>query len=276
MRHTTGWRCERLVGLVIASALLVAGCEKKSKDVAPDNSTPAAAGPTARQAVDAHLIALGQGTVTPNQLTSTFRDSLSRPKGDAEADARDFLAKFKDARFSILEETTFGNAIVVRGRAESPDRKDAFTLRMVKEGDEYKTDWLHRSEHMSMNFKEPADPDLAAAQDAVRNFVDIIFGGDVRRAHALMTPAWKTKLAGPNPADLRDGYDHSPGFLTQTTRTWKGDTLSYSLVKAELNAAKDEATIRVLLETRTSKVPFVLKASKLGGQWLVAAFDHRP
>ena len=54
---------------------------------------------------------------------------------------------------------------------------------------------------MGINIKSPADPDLAAAQDTVRNFLDIILGGDVQMAHALMTPEWKKKLAAPTAAD---------------------------------------------------------------------------
>jgi hypothetical protein len=277
MRLTTDRRWQTLVALAIASAIVVTGCDNKPKAANDPNSPTTAEGSrNPRQIVEPYLAELAQGKVIPGHLTATFRNSLSKPKADPESDVRDYLAKFKDSTFSILEDATFGNAIVVRGRAQSADRKDAFTLRLVKEGDGYKIDWLHRSAVMGINFKEPADPDLAAAQDVVRNFVDILLGGDVRVAHALMTPKWKTKLAGPTPADLKDGYDHSPGFLTQTTRTWKGDSIGYSSLTSELNAAKDEATIRGDYDARNgSKSPFILKATKVDGRWLVAGFEQQ-
>ena len=47
------------------------------------------------------------------------------------------------------------------------------------------------------DLKSPADPDLAAAQNVVRDFLDLLLGGDHRQAHALMTLDWKKKLAPP-------------------------------------------------------------------------------
>ena len=95
---------------------------------------------------------------------------------------------------------------VSRGRAESPNRKEAFALRMVKDGDAFKVDWLHRSERMGLEIKAVADPDLAAAQDAVRNFLDLLIGGDHRQAATLMTPAWRKRTSPPHPADERNGF----------------------------------------------------------------------
>jgi hypothetical protein len=278
MRLTTDRRWTgRAVVLLATATLVVASCDGSRPGPSGAGSTTEG-GPapvqTPRQASEAFLADLGEGRVTPTQLTASFLKAIARPKGDAEADARDFLARFKGARFFILEETTFGNAVVVRGRAESPDRKDAFTLRLVNDGG-YKLDWLHQSERMGMNIKTAADPELAASQDAVRNFLDVLLGGELRLAHALMTPEWKKKLAPPTPADVRDGYDYSPGFLTQTTRAWKGEYVGYALPKAELNAANDGATFTAELEAGGMITQYFVKATKSGGQWLIEAFDKQ-
>ena len=130
--------------------------------------------------------------------------------------------RFRDTRFVLLpEEVRLANGVVFRGRAEKADRREAFTLRMVKELDGYKCDWLHRSERFGMEIKPPADAELTAAQDTVRNFLDILLGGDLRQAHALMAPEWKRKLAPPYPSDEKAGLTYNPGFLTGATKAWK-------------------------------------------------------
>lgn len=262
----------RVVVLVAAAVACLAGCDSKPQGNPPGMTTPG--DPTRRQSADALLVAIGDGTISPSQFTPAFQKAITKSK-DPAADTREYIDQFRGANFVVNEEATFGDAIVLRGRVDSPNFKEAFSFRMVQEGDGYKVDWLHRSERMGMNIKPPADPVLAAAQDTARNFLDLILGGDVRLAHALMTPAWRTKLAGATPADAKDGLDYSPGFLTQTMRTWKGDATGYSLSKAELSA-KDEATITAEFDVPNgAKVPYAVKANKIGGQWLVASFDQR-
>jgi hypothetical protein len=273
MRLARDRRWDRGVVLAAVAVVVLTGCDNKPAANAPGNTTPG--DPTPRQQADEFLRKLGDGTVSPAQFTATFQSAITRSK-DPAADAREYIDQFRGANFVISEEATFGDFLVVRGRVEAPKYKEAFTLRMVKLADGYKADWLHRSERMGLNIKSPADPDLAAAQDTARNFVDLILGGDVRLAQALMTPAWRTKLAGPTALDTKDGLDYSPGFLTQTMRSWKGDATGYSVSKAELNAAKDEATITFEFDVPNgAKVPYAVKTVKATGQWLVASFDQR-
>src|SRR5262245_8643826 len=198
MRLTTDLRRGRAAALAAVAVACLAGCDAKPGNQ-PGSATATPGGPTPRQVAEAFLTALSDGSVNPSQFTEAFQKAIAKSKSDPAGDAREYLELFRGAKFSVLEEETFGHAVVLRGRGDWPDRKEAFSLRMVKEADGYKADWLHRSERMGMNFKSPADPDLAAAQDTARNFMDIILGGDVRLAHALMTPAWRTKLAGPTP-----------------------------------------------------------------------------
>jgi hypothetical protein len=278
MRLTTDrqW-ARRAVVLLATGAFVVAGCDSGRPGPTGAGTTtedgPAAA-QTLRQAADAFLADLGEGRVTPAQLTPSFLKAIARPKGDPEAEARDYLVRFRGARFFILQESTRRNVVILRGRAESPDRKDAFSLRLVNDGG-YKLDWLHRSERMGTNFGVISSPELDAAHDVVRNFLDILLGGDLRLAHALMTPEWKKKLAPPNEPDVRDGYDYSPGFLTQTTKAWRGEYVGYSLTKSDLNAAKDGATFIAELEAGGMKTQYFVKATKASGQWLIEAFDKQ-
>jgi hypothetical protein len=272
MRLMTNRRRTTAVALAVVSVAGLVGCDAKPVANTPGMTTPG--DPTPRQRAEAYLLALGDGTVEPSQFTTAFQKAITKSK-DPAADAREYIDQFRGANFKINEEATFGDAVVLRGRVDSPNFKEAFSFRMVREAEGYKVDWLHRSERMGMNIKSPADPVLAAAQDTARNFVDLILGGDVQYAHALMTPAWRTKLAGATPADIKEGLDYSPGFLTQTMRSWKGDALGYSLTKAELNA-KDEAFIAIEFEVPNgTKVPHAVRMNKIGERWLVASFDQR-
>src|SRR5262249_31590260 len=168
-RHRAGWA----LVLLATGTFVVAGCDS-SRPGPSGAGTTTEGGPapaqTLRQAADAFLADLGERQVTPAQFTASFLKAIARPKGDAEADAREYLAHFKGARFFILEETTFGNAVVVRGRAESPNRKDAFSLRLVNDGGD-KLDWLHRSQRMGGDIKAPPDPEPAAAPERGRKFL---------------------------------------------------------------------------------------------------------
>jgi hypothetical protein len=275
---------------LIALLLFSCGCNKKpngnSSPVSSSTSNGAASsGPTSREAAEAFLQSLKDGKATPEQLTVAFRASIAPPKidGDKKAgysasEARDWLTRFQGTNFVVGEEANLGDGIVLRGRAESPNRREAFSLRMVKNGSNFKVDWLHRSERMGTDIKSPADADLLGAQDAVRNFLDVLLGGDLRLAHALMSSAWKKSLAPATPGDVRDGFDYSPGFLTQTTRSWKiGEYLGYKLPKAELAADKFAATFTAELDAGATKTPYTVLTvkDKTSGQWLIESFSKQ-
>jgi hypothetical protein len=199
------------------------------------------------------------------------------PRAEAtEADIREWLARFRDTRFVLLpEEVRLANGVVFRGRAEKADRREAFTLRMVKELDGYKCDWLHRSERFGMEIKPPADAELTAAQDTVRNFLDILLGGDLRQAHALMAPEWKRKLAPPYPSDEKAGLTYNPGFLTGATKAWKRDYTGYTLPKAALGPDKMTATFTAEFQAGGQTVPYTVTAARdpATGRWLIQDFE---
>ena len=285
MRLTTDRR--GMVALSVALAFTLAGCNGKNKPGGTGSDTkaagtgtgagPAVAGaPSPRQAAEELLKDLGAGKVTADRLTADFAATVSRKRSADEIN--DWLTAFKGATFVIAEDAKFGDAVAVRGRMQAPGKAQAFALRLVKDGNSYKADWLHRSDRQGSEIKAQADPELAAAQDTVRNFLDVLIGGDHRLAHALMAPEWKKNLSPPAPADQRDGYDYGPGFLTAKTRQWSSGILGYTLPKAELGPNKTSATFTAELAGEGQKaVVYTVKASKdpASGRWLVTDFDRQ-
>ena len=124
----------------------------------------------------------------------------------------------------------------------------------------------------------PVNPDLLGPQDAVRNFLDLLLGGDVRQAQALMALAWKKSQAPAPPAEARKGAEYDAGFLAQAMRAWKGDAVAYGIPEGEISPAKDTATFTVELEAAGRKTPYTVQAVKdpATGWWLIAAFDKQP
>jgi hypothetical protein len=285
MRLITDWR-RAGSSAVLAALVALAGCDSRKAPATGSSAgagtptiEPDGGGPPPRQEAEAFLRDLGEGKVGPDRLTPSFRKQVPPPAVEGvvkaeptEADIREWLERFKGTKFVLAQqEVRFGPAVVFRGRAEAPNRKEAFTLRMVKEGRGYQADWLHRSERFGMEIKPPAEQDLTAAQDTVRNFLDIFLGGDLRQAHALMDPAWKKKLAPPYPADEKAGLTYNPGFLTGVTRAWKRDFTGYSLPKAELGSDKSTATFGVEFQAGERTVSYTVKAAKdpATGQWMI-------
>lgn len=267
--------------MMLALAFL-AGCDSKPKGKGNGTGTGTggsatagvspSSGPTARQAADGFLKALTDGQASPEQLTSWFKKQSSKPI--AELETADWLAGFKGTTFVVGEEVKFGNTIVLRGRAESSSQKDAFTLRVTKEGDAFKVDWLQRSGYLSSGISSPSDAELAAAQDAVRNFLDLLLRGDLRQAQALMTVDWK-KSESPLPpgAKSKDGFDYDTGFLARAMIAMKKDFSSYGIKQSELNGTKDGATFSVEMDNGPMKSPYTVKAKKIDGQWLIESFS---
>jgi hypothetical protein len=134
-----------------------------------------------------------------------------------------------------------------------------------------------------MGIASPADPDLAAAQDTVRNMLDLLLGSrpeDLRsleQLHALMTAEWKKRLSPlPPDAKVKDGREYEPGFLTQALRGWALGATAYTLSDAKLDPSRETATLVVDFEVDGKKVPHTVKVTKDPGTgwWLVAGFDR--
>ena len=288
MRLTTDWRA----GVAVLAWVAAAGCDGKrpsagtaSNSTTDDLHQSLARARTPRQVADDYLKDLSAGKVTPDRLTPAFRTRVApsqtdadRAAGYSDADLRSYLARFEKANYVIGEEQSIGPAIVCRGRADSPDARRQFSIRLIQvaDTDKFQADWLHLTERMGTGLKRPADTDLAAAEDALRNFLDVLMGGDHRLAHALMTDDFKKSVSPlPPGAKPTDGRDYDPGFLTQATRAWIQDVVGYAFTKAELGADKRTATVAVELEAGGQRKPVAVRLAKdaATGWWLVSAFD---
>lgn len=283
MRLSTDRR--RGVALLALALFAVTGCKDRpaagpaaGSSTAGDLRDATGRGRAPRQAAEDFLKDLAAGKVTPTRLTPAFRSRLAPPTADADRAVEAFLTRFENATYVIAEEQTIGPAVVVRGRADMRDGKRQFSVRLIQAGDAFNADWLHLSERMGTGLQPPAEPDLKAAQDHLRNFLDVMMGGDHRLAHALMAPDLK-KAVSPLPAGTKppEGRDYDPGFLTQTTRAWIRDVVGYGISKPELAADKNAATFLVELEAGGQKTPVHVRMVKdpASGWWLVTAFDKQ-
>ena len=280
-----GWHAGRALALTAFIAL--AGCDNKppatgkgdgggkAEPIGLAGTTPPTVGPavpatkTARAEADKFLTALGAGKATVADLTDTFRARLPE-------DASLFLGRFDRTKFVVAEQTAYAGAIVLRGRADSPDRKDGFTIRLVQDTMTYKVDWLSRSDRMWLP-APPAtrydDPDLAGAVDTTRNFLDTLLGGDLLQTQALMAPAWRKQIAAAN-ADTKTGLDYDPSFLTLKMKFWRADVVGYSVQSATLAESKNAATVVAWLESGGAKVTWIVNAvqDKATRQWAIEDF----
>jgi hypothetical protein len=268
--------------LALAAFAALSGCDGKPQGTGPAAGTSgteggAAYGPvklTPRQAAEAFLASLSKGEVTPDHLTPAFRKVI----GKTDADVREWLDRAKGLTFRHGEDASFWNSIAVRGRAESPNKKPGptgFSIRLVRDGNVYKADWLQFSEQTKFGVRMPPDENLAAAMDVVRNFLDPCLGNDYRLAHALLTPSLRKSVSPlPPGATPKDGIDYDPGFLIQAMRAWMRDVRGYSIAKADLGEARDPATIVVDLEVDGQKRPATIKVTRdpATGWWLISEF----
>lgn len=236
-----------------------------------------AALPTVRQTAETLLNALGDGKLGPMQMTPWFRAAIAPPRTDDQkamgynsTEMQKFTAKFEGVKFSFLEEEKVGDAVVFRGRAESPGSKTAFTLRLVKDGDNQKIDWFHRSSHISLGIATPPDATLATAQDVLRNFLDLVLHSDPAQAQWLMAPEWRKRIAPPAPGSMDE---YAVGFLTQQMKAWRAGAVNYTITKSDSTA--DAWTFTVEFEGASGKVPHHVKLSKdkATGRWVVADFS---
>jgi hypothetical protein len=278
---------DRCLAMIALAAVI--GCNSHQPGTGSSTSSGttgaavADAGPPTRQDADQFFVALRDRTATPMQLTKPFCAAIAPPLTDedkklgySQANAQEWLAQFRDTKFPVMEETKFGNAIVLRGRAEFPTKKEAFALRLVRDGNGYKVDWLQHSEHLSMGIASPADPDLAAAQDAVRNMLDLMLGSNIKDAQLLMTLDWKKRLSPlPPDAKAKDGLEYDPGFLVPALRNVVFGATAYTLSDGKLDPSRETANFVVDFEVDGKKVPHTVKATKdsASGRWLVAGFD---
>ena len=286
------WKTDRIwTRLAIIAAIGgFSGCKEKLPVKPATNpgggsvvSVPApSAEPGMRAKADEFLKALAEGKAKTDDLTPAFKKSISRPTteeekkvGYSDADVNNWLSRFDKLVVEDIKEASFGNMITLRGRAKTPGKIDALSLRMVREANGLKVDWLHRSDRfLAGDAPKTDDPELAAATDSARNFLETLLGGDLRQAQALMTPAWLVSIEPPSETDKKNGFAYNVGFVNQKMRAWRGDTVGYAIPKSELTGNKNTATVTAELEAGGQKKAYLVKLvkDKATGQWLVEDF----
>lgn len=290
------WMTERRLSrwcLMLAVGMM-AGCKDKSN---PSKSatgsggsqssvttvtTVTPEGPSLRARADEFIKALAEGKAKPDDLTPALKKSISRPIseedkkiGYSNSDVQNWLAKFEKLIVEDVKESVTGNTIILRGRAKTPGKIDAFCLRLVKDANSTKVDWLHRSDRfLAGDAPKTNDADLSVATEIARNFLETMLGGDLRQAQALMLPTWLTAIEPPSETDKKNGFTYNVGFVNQKMRAWRGETVGYAMTKSELTGNKNTATITAELEAGGRKTVYLVKLiqDKSNGQWLVEDF----
>lgn len=265
-----------LAGLVLATGCKDAAPPPFQATVTTKDGVAVGEPSPGRAKANEFLKALNEGKATPDDLTAAFKKTISRPTAEeADADVKNWLSKFEKLTVEDVSETSFGNATVLRGRAKTPGKVDALCLRVVREANGYKVDWLHRADRfLAGPMPKADDSELAAAADTARNFLETMLGGDLRQAQAIMDPKWLASIEAPSDADKKNGFAYNVGFVTQKMRAWRGETVGYAIPAAELTGNKDTATVTAELEAGGQKKTYLVKLvkDKATGQWLVDDF----
>jgi hypothetical protein len=234
-----------------------------------------------KDAVD-FLTAVGAGNAKACQLSSGFVKLIGVPaelpsdkaKGYS-ADAAEGWLRRVGAKLTgmgpMAESTLVGDVAIFRGMFTG----GTYSLRMVKEGDAWKVDWLSMSSAnattVTVGTPPSADPVLqgfaASAMAAVLCDKDAMPKDDRAAVIAAgMTPALRTSWAEPFGGDKDKGYDYSPAKLGLKIAEIGGGAESVSVSPA------GEATFKVeVTKAGGAKSAYTMKLAKgtTPGQWLV-------
>lgn len=235
-----------------------------------------------KEAVDL-LQAVRMGTVKADQLSAGFTKLIGLPaelpsdkaKGYSADAAEGWLKRIGNAvPFGLpMVANQAGNVALFRGAlAGKPGR---YALRMVKEGNAWKVDWLSASsvevkpgiavpagnaEALFQEFSATAVFEAICDQDAL--------GKDERIAviAAGMTPALRAKWGPPFDGDKAKGYDYNPAQLgIEVARIGSG-------VESVTFAPQGDAAFKAeVTKPGGAKAAYLIKLTKGGtsGQWLI-------
>jgi hypothetical protein len=237
--------------------------------------TPVSAGTAAAM----FLKALGDGQAAPAQLAAGFKKVIAEPvfesdkaAGFSESAAGDWLkalgagAKFEPTGIRA----TVGDAAILTGGVTGAGSPGRFGLRVVKAGDGWQVDWLHRTAAPAGPGPQVSDGDATFAKFAAQAFLDTVLSGNDALAESLLTPAAKAKLAPPEFESHKVlGYNRSK--LRQIVlRDFRADSTGYTLTK--LAPADGGFVATGDLTKGDTKKPFTLKLTKGTGpgEWLIA------
>lgn len=302
---TSPTTCRSIAALTLAVGVFLAlpGCgpkpqpnkgDKKDKDK-KDNTTPnpiVDSNPTlknpekidtttgaGKDAID-FLTAVGSGTAKANQLSTGFVKAIGLPaelpsekeKGYSPDAAESWLRKVGvklTGMGPMSESSRAGDVAVFRGMFTG----GTYSLRMVKEGDTWKADWLSMS---SVN-ASVATVRTPSGDDLLRDFAAAAVAAAICDKDAMpsdqrigviaagMTPALRKSLADPFDGDKAKGYDYSPAKLSV-----KVAEIGSGAESVVVSAASDGA-VKVEITKAGAKAVYSMKLVKgaTPGQWLV-------
>ncbi len=233
-----------------------------------------------KDAVD-FLAAVGAGSAKASQLSTGFVKLIGLPvvfdsdkaKGYS-TDAAETWLRTVGTKFSgmgpMAESSQAGDVAVFRGNFTG----GTYFLRMVKESDAWKVDWLSMSSVASSSAPAAAGAadallQLFAATAMAAAFCDkdaMTTESRVAVVAAGMTPALRKSMASPFDGDKAKGYDYSPAQLGLALGGIGGGAESVSVTSAGGDTFKIEIT-----KGGGAKSAYTLKLVKGTslGQWLV-------
>lgn len=255
-------------------------------DPKKDNTLPAPKAPeridtksgVGKDAVD-FLTAVGAGEAKAGRLSAGFVKLVGVPAelpGDKakgySADAAEAWLRRVGAKLTgmgpMAESTLVGDAAIFRGMFTG----GSYWLRMVKEGDGWKADWL------SMSSADATSATAAGADAVLQMFAASAVAAAICDKDAMpkddrvaavaagLTPALRAAWAEPFGGDKDKGYDYSPAKLGLKLAEIGGGAEAVAVAPAGDAAFKMEVT-----RAGGTKAGYTLKLAKGGttGQWLV-------
>ncbi len=244
---------------------------------------PEKVSPEIEKAATDFLKSLVEGNAKASSLSTGFVKAIGLPvelpsdkaKGYSDTAAEVWLRRVgTGVNFSPpFEPKQAGDVALFRGSFMGPGKTGNYALRMVKEADGWKADWLSLSSANTTSAALPGSDANALFQHfAAASLAQIICDKDGmaqgERAALLaagFTPALRQKLAEPFGSDKDKGFDYNAGKLALEVAKIGGGAESITVVPAG-DAFNVEVT-----KAGGAKSMFTLKLVKgtTPGQWLV-------
>jgi hypothetical protein len=246
----------------------------------------------AEDAATAFLRDLVQGAASADALSTAFVKAIGKPlalpsekaKGYSADAATGWLRRVGEGVnfFPTIKQEQLGDSVVlIRGLMTGPrlgkdaNKNGSYCLRLLKEGDAWKVDWLSLSSLDAGTVTAGVPTAEGAAQAfAIAAFVETVVDlngtpRDERAAllAAAMTPALRATLAPPFDQDKASGYDFNPDILRTEAIKIGGGTAAFTAARVG-----DLPEYKVELTKPAGKKTYVVKLAKGAGpfDWLVS------
>jgi len=222
--------------------------------------------------------ALKAKTATPDQLTPEFKKVVAPPFGGepigfADAKAKDFLAKWATVTADPPKAEVAGDVAFAAGK---PGPGGRVLMRLRKDADGWKVDWLSNGPATASVVKLDGGVDTAGVQFAAAAFTDAALTKDYTLAAALMSDGGMQFVApAVFSADKARGYNL--GLFKEAIASAFGQTTQIAL--AGTSREGDTATVTLELTAGDKKTPLMLtlvrEKDAKPGAWLVDRFEAK-